>query len=136
MSELLLPGQVDRDPPETPVDRSFFLREFPSDEPPLCQLYERGEIPVVELELTNGETPDVYYFEAFRRDFLVALLFVNPPKCTDFYRSYIRYETIYRVNIRYYEGQSRELGFKPAHPVVDDEGDANQESPKALPSKE
>ena len=132
----MLPGQLERDPPETPFDRGFFVREFHSDEPPLCDLYERGEIPVVELELTNGETPDVYYFEAFRRDFLVALLFVNPPKCTDFYRSYIRYETIFRVNVRYYEGGSRELGFKPARPALDDELLADPESPKSLPAKE
>jgi hypothetical protein len=129
MPELLLPGQAERDPPETPFDRNFFLRQFHSDEPPACELYEQGEIPVVELELTNGETPDVYYFEAFRRDYLVALLFLDPPKCTDFYRSYIRYETIFRVNIRYYPGATRELGFKPAVPETD------EETPLALPEK-
>jgi hypothetical protein len=130
MTELLLPGQSERDPPETPFDRNFFLRHFHSDDAPVCDLYEQGEIPVVELELTNGETPDIYYFEAFRRDFLVALLFVDPPKCTDFYRSFIRFEAIYRVNIRYYPGATRELGFKPALPEVDDE------APKPLSNKE
>ena len=45
----------------------FFIEQFHSDEPPGCDLFESGEIPVVELELMNGETCDVYYFEAFRK---------------------------------------------------------------------
>ena len=121
MTELLLPGRAEHDDPSTPFDRYFFMANFHSTEPPSCELYESGELPVVELELSNGETPDVYYFEAFRTEFLVALLFVDPPKCDDFYRSFIRYESIFRVNIRYYKSPERKLGFSPRLALVDGE---------------
>ncbi len=129
MSELLLPGRAESEDPATPFDRYFFMSNFDTPEPPACDLYTSGEIPVVELELSNGETPDVYYFEAFRKEFLVALLFVDPPKCDQFYRSFIRYETIYRVNIRYHKAPSRTLGFKPTLVEIDE----SESVPKALP---
>lgn len=121
MSELLIPGRPEAEEPETPFDRYFFMANFHSAEPPACELYSSGEIPVLELELTNGETPDVYYFEAFRKQYLVALLFVDPPQCDQFYRTFIRYETIYRVNIRYYDPPTRMLGFKASVPLLDEE---------------
>ena len=129
MTELLLPGHATRDPGATPFDRTFFVRHFHSDEPPVCDLYAEGEVPVVELELVNGTDCDVFYFEGFRKDYLVALLFVDPPKCEKFYRSYIRYESILRVNVRYYDPPKRKLGFKPATPPIDDH------EPKKLTTK-
>ena len=75
MTELLLPGSSAREPGATPFDRNFFVKNFHSDEAPVCDLYAQGEVPVVELELVNGTDCDVYYFEAFRRDFLVASAF-------------------------------------------------------------
>lgn len=110
MVELLLPGGSDR----VPFDRAFFAQHFEAGEAPACELSASdADVPVVELELVNGQTCDVFHFIAFQREFLIADLFVDPPDCEDLYRSYIRYETVFRVNIRYYPAPSRRLGFEP-----------------------
>ncbi|RMG09890.1 MAG: hypothetical protein D6731_18780 [Planctomycetota bacterium] len=126
MSDLLLPEgyRPASDPSgEAIFGQAFFREHFSADEPPACQLYERGEIPVVELELLNGATCDVYYFEAFRKRYLIALLFVDPPRCDEFYRSFVPYEAIFRVNIRYHEPARRSLGFRADYPTVTEDGD-------------
>jgi hypothetical protein len=120
MAQILLPsGALHGEPDGPPFDRDFFIEHFRSESAPACDLYANGELPVVELELMNGGDVDVFAFEAFKKEFLVALLFEDPPDCTRFYRSYIRYETIFRVNIRYYEPPKRALGFKPTNAPID-----------------
>ena len=115
MSELILPGGLNA----KSFDRRFFLDEFGAPEKsPQCELMATGDVPVVELELVNGRTCDVFCFVEFRRELLVAELFVDPPKCDRYYRSYIRFESIFRVNIRSYKSAERKLGFKPQQPAV------------------
>lgn len=122
MSDLLLPSHfVSQSESERgPFDRSFFAQNFNAGVAPHCELFAEGEIPVVELQLLNGETCDVFAFEAFHEDHLVAQLFDDPPKCESFYLSFIRYETVFRVNIRYYAPPQRRLGFKPTRLDVPD----------------
>lgn len=121
MSELLVPASyvANKERPYGPFDRDFFADQFNAGVAPRCELFAEGEVPVVELELVNGETCDVFAFQAFHEDHLVAQLFDDPPSCESFYLSFIRYETVFRVNIRYYEPPARPFGFKPALAVVD-----------------
>lgn len=121
MSKLLVPASyVANDArPYGPFDRDFFAAQFNAGVAPRCELFADGEVPVVELQLANGETCDVFAFEAFHEDHLVAQLFDDPPSCESFYLSFIRYETVFRVNIRYYAPPARPFGFKPALAVVD-----------------
>ncbi|MBI4242880.1 MAG: hypothetical protein HY606_02215 [Planctomycetes bacterium] len=117
MSQIFIPGQ--QPIYLGPFNQAFFLKEFKEGQVPECELIESGSIPVVELQLFNGETCDIYSFEQFRREFIVAQIFVDPPKCEEFYKSYIRYETIFKINIRQYKEQTRPIGFRPAKPVVE-----------------
>jgi hypothetical protein len=121
MSELLVPASyvANKERPYGPFDRDFFAAQFNAGVAPRCELFADGEVPVVELELVNGETCDVFAFEAFHEDHMVAQLFDDPPSCESFYLSFVRYETIFRVNIRYYEPPARPFGFKPVLAVVD-----------------
>lgn len=124
MSDLLLPShfvaQAER--PYGPFDQDFFREKFNAGVAPHCELFAEGEVPVVELQLVNGETCDVYAFEAFHEDHLVAQVFIDPPKCESFYMSFVRYDSIFRVNIRYYEPPLRRLGFKPTQVEESQEG--------------
>lgn len=115
MTELFLPSHfvANRERPYGPFDRDFFAEKFNTGEAPHCELFAAGEVPVVEIELVNGETCDVFAFEAFEEDHLVAQLFDDPPSCERFYLSFVRYESIFRVNVRYYEPRERSLGFRP-----------------------
>ena len=110
MSELILPGAAAG--PAVFNQRFFSHRFQEGGVAPACPAFGAGEIPVVELLLTNGQLCDVYHFEAFERDYLVAQLFVDAPECDDLYRSYIRYESVFRVNIRVYQTRTRKVGFE------------------------
>lgn len=121
MSDLLVPASyvANKERPYGPFDRDFFASQFNAGVAPRCELFADGEVPVVELQLVSGETCDVFAFEAFHEDHLVAQLFDDPPNCESFYLSFIRYETVFRVNIRYYEPPARPFGFKPVRAIVD-----------------
>lgn len=124
MSQLLVPGGfVPAGSDRGPFDRLFFAEHFKEGIAACCQGYERGEVPVVVLELANGVSCDVFAFEAFKKNLLVAQVFVDPPDCDDVYLSFIRYETIFRVNVRYYPSPDRRLGFKVTNPEVEDGDD-------------
>lgn len=118
MSNLFIPGQ--QPIYWGPYNQSFFVKEFKEGHVPQCELMQKGEIPVVELQLYSGETCDIFSFEQFNREYLVALIFVDPPSCSEFYRSYIRYDSIFKINIKTYKDQTRPLGFRPAKPVVEE----------------
>ena len=81
---LLLPDHfVPHDPsPGGPFDRDFFAAHFRAGVAPSCDLFSEGEVPVVELELINGETCDVYAFEAFKRDTLYYVRAIEEPSPT------------------------------------------------------
>ena len=121
MSDLLVPGGWAA-AGSGPFERRFFAAHFKAGEPPKCDAaFADGEVPVVELELVNGRICDVFHFVAFRRDHIVAELFVDPPDCSDLYLSYIRYESVFRVNVRHYRGNDRKLGFKSDETEVDED---------------
>jgi len=125
MSQLLVPGGfVPAGSDHGPFDRGFFTEQFKEGVAPSCQNYARGEVPVVVLELVNGVTCDVYAFEAFRKNLLVAQVFVDPPDCDDVYLTFVRYETIFRVNVRYYPSPDRRLGFKVTSPEIEEDDQA------------
>jgi hypothetical protein len=117
--ELIVPGQPAA---AAHFDQRFFTREFEDGDVPRCSL--EGELDVVELVLVNGQTCDVNCFEEFRREFLVVTLFQDPPQCDHLYRSYIRYDSILRVNVRKYAARNRRLGFLKAHSVLVEEAGA------------
>lgn len=124
MTQILIPDGYALSGERGPFDRAFFLEHFNEGIAPSCTLLGNGEVPVVVLELVNGEVCDIYSFEAFKRDYLIAQVFVDAPECDDFYLTFIRYVTIFRVNIRTFPAPDRRLGFKPGRVAVEEEGEA------------
>ncbi len=114
--ELLVPGHMSSER----FDQAFFRREFKDGQTPRCDLIVcEGEVAVIELVLMNGKVLDINCFEEFRRGYLVATIFVDPPKCDQLYRSYVRYDAIFGVNVRRYQPEGRRLGFKRHKPMVE-----------------
>jgi len=113
---LLVPGHLSGER----FDQEFFRREFKDGDTPKCELIlEDEDISVVELVLLNGSVLDINCFEEFRRGYLVANVFVNPPKCDRLYRAYVRYDSIFQVNVRRYRADSRPVGFAQHTPTVE-----------------
>lgn len=119
MSTLLIPGQTGS---EAAFDQEFFRREFKDGDVPRCDLIGDGPISIVELVLVNGATLDVNCFEEFRRGYLVATVFVDPPRCENLYRAYVRYDSIFQVNLRHHQSPERSIGFTSHVPLVDSHG--------------
>lgn len=112
MSGLIIPGQGG-----AAFDLAFFRREF-AEKGPACDV-DADQVPVVELVLTNGDSPDVASIEELRRDLLVAKVFADPPDCSTIYTAFVRYDAIYQVNIKTYPSSARRLGFGGAPPRVE-----------------
>lgn len=123
MNQILVPDGYALSGDRGPFNRNFFVEHFNEGVAPSCTLLGTGEVPVVVLELVNGEVCDIYSFEAFKHDYLIAQVFVDAPECDDFYLSFIRYETIFRVNIRTFPAPDRRLGFKPGRVAIEEEGE-------------
>lgn len=115
---LLIPGGMAG---SESFDQAFFQREFKDGQVPRCDLIDAGDVEVVELVLVNGQVLDINCFEEFRRHHVVATVFVDPPECDHLYRSYIRYDAIFQVNVRHFEPTGRKLGFdkSKATPTVE-----------------
>ena len=103
----------------TVFGQDFFRREFKDGDVPRCDLLQTGPVSVVELVLVNGATLDVNCFEEFRRGYIVATVFNDPPQCDDLSRTYIRYDAIFQVNVRSHAADQR-LGFIK-HPTAIEE---------------
>ncbi|MCA8925853.1 MAG: hypothetical protein KDD82_28860 [Planctomycetes bacterium] len=102
----------------TAFDQDFFRREFKDGDVPRCDLLAEGPVSVVELVLVNGDTLDINAFEEFRRGYIVATVFADPPACDDLYRAYIRYDAVFQVNVRTVLAEGR-LGFHKHPPVIE-----------------
>ena len=86
--------------------------------------WKRKDLPLkLELILVNGQVLDINCFEEFRRHHVVATVFADPPECDSLYRSYIRYDAIFQVNVKHFEPTGRKLGFdkSKATPTVETE---------------
>jgi hypothetical protein len=119
MSELLIPGHLASGDDEHVFGRRFFVEQFHEGEAPSESLVERGGIPVVRLQLINGDSLDIFCFERFGKDYLVAQVFVDPGDCDDFYQTFLPYGAILRVNLHRYRSPERKFGFKITKPEVD-----------------
>jgi len=100
-------------------DQEFFRREFKDGQVPRCELLQGGDVDVVELVLVNGTVLDVNCFEEFRRHYLVADVFVDPPQCDHLYKTYVRYDSVFQVNVRQFKAPNRKLGFARHKPIVE-----------------
>jgi hypothetical protein len=68
---------------------------------------------VLELVLAGGETLDISHFVEFDDSYVLAAVFLDTRSCGTVYHAYVRYETIYRVNVVEAALAERPVGFKP-----------------------
>lgn len=119
MSELLIPGRPPVGDDDLPFNRRFFVDQFRVGEAPACSLVAEGGIPVVRLQLVNGESLDIFGFLEFRKHYLVAQVFVDPGECDEFYQTFVPYGAVFRINLHRYPTPDRRLGFKDSTPLID-----------------
>ncbi|MCZ7607074.1 MAG: hypothetical protein M5U25_13590 [Planctomycetota bacterium] len=55
--------------------------------------------PVLEIMLTSGQVLDISHIIELKQDYMLVSAFVDTRDCTNTYQAYIRYMTIYRINV-------------------------------------
>ncbi|MCA8940301.1 MAG: hypothetical protein KDB07_10850 [Planctomycetes bacterium] len=91
----------------------FFKRKFPKYIKQMCDLSEKTT--VLELILADGITLDVVYFEEIDPKYLLVVAFTDSRNCEETFHTYVRYETILRINIINMDSIDRPVGFNPSH---------------------
>ncbi len=86
--------------------------------------------PVLEIMLTSGQVLDISHIIELKQDYMLVSAFVDTRDCTNTYQAYIRYMTIYRINVLVRPSEERAIGFNPHEPE-----DNGQQAAKKKPSK-
>lgn len=82
--------------------------------------------PILELMLTSGQVLDVSGILELKQDYMLLSVFVDTHDCERTYQAYIRYQTIYRINVLISPQDERSIGFNPHEP----ENNGADEAPK------
>lgn len=69
------------------------------------------QTPVLELVLTSGQVLDLSHIAELKQDYMLASVFVDTRDCQNTYSAYIRYQTIYRINVLTRPSDERPIGF-------------------------
>lgn len=70
-----------------------------------------GQTPVLELLLTSGQVMDVSHILELKPDYMLVSVFRDERTCEDTYNTYLRYQTIYRINVLSKPNDVRPIGF-------------------------
>lgn len=95
---------------------SFFRTHFFDRMKQVCSV--DNTTPVLELVLTTGQVVDVSHIVQVKPEYMLVSAFVDVRDCKFTYETYIRYQTIYRINISTPGSESRSIGFTPHEPEV------------------
>lgn len=87
----------------------FFKTRFYSWIREACSVGNRT--PVLEIMLTSGQVLDVSNIVDLRDDYMLVCVFSDARDCSQTYHTYIRYLTIYRINVLTQSADVRPLGF-------------------------
>lgn len=71
-----------------------------------------GQTPVLELLLTSGQVMDVSHILELKQDYMLVSVFRDERTCDDTYNTYVRYQTIYRINVLSKPNDERPIGFQ------------------------
>jgi hypothetical protein len=92
-----------------PFGPDFFKRKFHTFIHDSCSTGETTT--VLEIVLVSGQTLDVSHIEDFDQEYMLVCCFVDERTCESVYHSYIRYDSIFRVNVYESSPEERPLGF-------------------------
>lgn len=71
-----------------------------------------GQTPVLELLLTSGQVMDVSHILELKQEYMLVSVFRDERTCDDTYNTYVRYQTIYRINVLSKPNDERPIGFQ------------------------
>lgn len=99
--------------PEDAFGPRFFKTRFYTWIREACSI--DGTIPVLEIMLTSGQVLDVSHISELKDDYMLVSAFIDERDCADTYHTYIRYQTIYCINVLNKSRKERTMGFNVAH---------------------
>ncbi|MCA8937261.1 MAG: hypothetical protein KDB68_13765, partial [Planctomycetes bacterium] len=72
--------------------------------------------PIIEVVLTSGQVLDISTIIELKQDYMLVSAFVDTRDCANTYQAYVRYQTIYRINVLMRPDDERAIGFNPHEP--------------------
>jgi hypothetical protein len=93
---------------------AFFRKQFFERMKQVCEVDDHT--PVLELVLTTGQVIDVSHIVEVKPEYILVNAFVDIRDCKFTYDTYIRYQTIYRINVHTRGTEQRPIGFTPHEP--------------------
>ncbi|MCC7510584.1 MAG: hypothetical protein IT464_14575 [Planctomycetes bacterium] len=93
----------------------FFRTHFFDRMKQVCQVDD--QTPVIEIVLTSGQVLDVSHIIELKSDFMLVNIFVDARDCENTYNAFIRYITIYRINVHTRPQDERAIGFNNREPI-------------------
>jgi hypothetical protein len=97
----------------------FFRTQFYEQMREICSIEDRTQ--VLEIILTSGQVLDVARIVELKSDHMLLEVFIDSRDCDNTYHAYIRYITIYRINVLNAPRAERPIGFSNRAPVAEDE---------------
>jgi hypothetical protein len=102
----------------------FFRTHFFDRMRQVCGADDRT--PVLEIMLTSGQVLDISNIIELKQDYMLVSAFVDTRDCTNTYQAYIRYMTIYRINVLVRPADERAIGFNPHEPENHEESQSGK----------
>ncbi len=97
----------------------FFRTHFFDRMKQVCQIDD--QTPVLEIVLTSGQVLDVSHIIELKTDFMLVNVFVDNHDCDNTYNTFIRYITIYRINVHTTPHDERAIGFSNRDLIMSDD---------------
>lgn len=95
----------------------FFRTHFFDRMRQVCDISK--DTPILEILLSSGQVLDISQIVELKSDYMLASVFEDTRDCERTYQAYIRYITIYRINVLTQPLEERSIGFSPHEPIVD-----------------
>jgi hypothetical protein len=87
----------------------FFRKHFFDRMKQVCMVDD--QTPVLEVVLTSGQVLDVANIIELKSSYMLVNAFVDSRDCDNTYSAYVRYITIYRINVLTKPINERPIGF-------------------------
>lgn len=111
------PGGTDQ--VEDTFGAGFFRTHFFDRMRKVCEIDDTT--PILEVQLTTGQVIDVSHIEELKPDYMLVSAFLDSRDCERTFQTYIRYVTIYRINMSTRPVEERAIGFTPHEPAAEEE---------------
>jgi len=104
----------------------FFRTHFYERMREMCTIDDKT--PVLEIMLTSGQVLDLARIVELKNEYMLVEVFIDNRDCENTYHAYIRYITIFRLNVLSTPRDERPIGFNTRTPVSEPD-EAEQPAP-------